>query len=130
MSLIARKFSDFNLDFTAHPVTGDITKKLNENAIAQSIRDLLLTAHYERPFKPDLGSNLKKFLFEPIDNVTTSLIQDAIFQTLTNYEPRVVIQSVVAAPNYEEDRYDVTVTFFVRNTIEPLSITFFLQRVR
>ena len=130
MSLIARKFSDFNLDFTAHPVTGDITKKLNENAIAQSIRDLLLTANYERPFKPDLGSNLKKFLFEPIDNVTTSLIQDAIFQTLTNYEPRVVIQSVVAAPNYEEDRYDVTVTFFVRNTIEPLSITFFLQRVR
>jgi len=130
MSLIARKFSDFNLDFTPHPVTGDITKKLNENAIAQSIRDLLLTAHYERPFKPDLGSNLKKFLFEPIDNVTTSLIQDAIFQTLTNYEPRVVIQSVVAAPNYEEDRYDVTVTFFVRNTIEPLSITFFLQRVR
>mgnify|MGYP003352908932 FL=1 len=94
MSLIARKFSDFNLDFTAHPVTGDITKKLNENAIAQSIRDLLLTANYERPFKPDLGSNLKKFLFEPIDNVTTSLIQDSIFQTLTNYEPRVVIQSV------------------------------------
>ena len=130
MSLIVTKFSDFNFDFTAHPVTGDVTKKLNENAIAQSIRNLLLTSFYERPFKPDLGSNLKKFLFEPIDNVTTSLIQDSIFQTLTNYEPRVNIQSVVAVPNYEEDRYDVTVTFFIRNTIEPLSITFFLQRVR
>ena len=130
MSLITRKFSDFNINFTAHPVTGDVTKKQNENAIGQSIMNLLKTSHYERPFKPDLGSNLKKFLFEPIDNVTTSLIQDSIFQTLTNYEPRVVIQSVVAVPNYEEDRYDVTVTFFVRNTIEPLSITFFLQRVR
>ena len=130
MSLIARKFSDFNLDFTPHPVTGDITKKLNENAIAQSIRNLLLTSFYERPFKPSLGSNLKKFLFEPIDNVTTSIIQDSIFQTLTNYEPRVIIQSVVANPNYEEDRYDVTVTFFVRNTVEPLSINFFLYRVR
>lgn len=130
MSLIARKFSDFNLDFTAHPVTGDVTKKLNENAIAQSIRNLLLTSNYERPFNPDLGSNIKKFLFEPIDNVTTSLIQDSIFQTLTNYEPRITMQSVVATPNYDEDRYDVTVTFFVKNTTEPLAITFFLERVR
>jgi len=130
MSLIARKYSDFNLDFTAHPVTGDITKKLNENAISQSIRDLLLTSHYERLFNPDIGSNLKKFLFEPIDNVTTSLIQDEIFRTLANYESRIIIQDVVAAPNYEEDRYDVTITFFVNNSPEPLTITFFLERVR
>lgn len=130
MSLIARKFSDFDLDFTAHPVTKDISKKLNENAIAQSIRNLLLTAHYERPFKPDLGSNLRKFLFEPIDNVTTSLIQDAIFLTLKNYEPRIEIQEVVATPNYEENRYDITMSFFIRNTTEPLTITFFLERVR
>ena len=118
MSLIARKFSDFNLDFTAHPVTKDVTKKLNENAIAQSIRNLLLTNFYERPFKPQLGSNLKKFLFEPIDNITTSLIQDAIFETLRNYEPRVTVQEVVATPNYEDQRYDVSVTFFVKNSID------------
>lgn len=130
MSLITRKYSDFNLDFTAHPVTGDITKKLNENAIAQSIRNLLLTSHYERPFKPELGSNLKKFLFEPIDNVTTSLIQDSIFETLRNYESRVKVQEVVAAPNYDEQRYDVSITFFVQNSIEPLTINFFLERVR
>ena len=130
MSLITRKFSDFSLDFTAHPVTGDITKKLNENAIAQSIRNLLLTSHYERPFKPELGSNLKKFLFEPIDNVTTSLIQDSIFETLRNYEPRVTIQEVLAAPNYDEQRYDVSITFFVKNTIEPITISFFLERIR
>ena len=130
MSLIARKFSDFNLDFTAHPVTGDVTKKSDENAIAQAVRSLLMTAFYERPFKPALGCNLKKFLFEPIDNVTTSLIQDEIFQTLTNYEPRVQIQQVVATPNYDEDRYDVSITFFVKNTTEPLTITFFLRRVR
>jgi phage baseplate assembly protein W len=130
MSLIARKFSDFDLDFTAHPVTKDISKKLNENAIAQSIRNLLLTGHYERPFKPELGSNLRKFLFEPIDNITTSLIQDAIFQTLKNYEPRIEIQEITAAPNYDEDRYDITLSFFVRNTIEPITVTFFLERVR
>lgn len=130
MSLISLRYSDFDLDFEAHPATKDITKKLNENAIAQSIRNLLLTAHYERPFKPDLGSNLKKFLFEPIDNVTTSLIQDAIFMTLKNYEPRIDIQEVVASPNYEENRYDVQIKFFLRNNTEPLTITFFLERVR
>jgi len=130
MSLITRKYSDFNLDFTSHPVTGDITKKLNENAIAQSIRNLLLTSHYERPFKPQLGSNVKKFLFEPIDNITTSLIQDSIFETLRNYEPRITIQEVVATPNYDEQRYDVNITFFVKNSVEPLTINFFLERVR
>ena len=130
MSLIARRYSDFDLDFDAHPVTKDILKKTNENSIAQSIRNLLLTSNYERPFNPDLGSNLKRFLFEPVDNVTTSLIQDSIFQTLANFEPRITIQEVVAVPNFDLDQYDVTITFYVKNTIEPLTITFFLERVR
>lgn len=130
MSLLTRRYSDFDLDFEAHPVTKDISKKLNENAITQSVRNLLLTSHYERPFKPELGSNLKKFLFEPIDNITTSLIQDAIWYTLTNYEPRIEIQEVVATPNYDENRYDVTMSFFIKNTVDPITISFFLERVR
>ena len=56
MSLTARRFSDLDLDFTKHPVTKDVSKKINENAIAAAIRNLLLTSHYERPFNPDLGS--------------------------------------------------------------------------
>jgi phage baseplate assembly protein W len=130
MSLISRTYKDIDLDFAAHPVTKDILKKTNEYAIAAAIRNLLLTSHYERPFKPDLGSNLKKFLFEPIDNITTSLIQDSIFETIQNYEPRVEISEVVAIPNFDEDGYDVKVVFFIRNTIEPLSVSFFLERVR
>jgi phage baseplate assembly protein W len=130
MSLIARKFSDLDLDFTRHPVTGDVSKKVNENAIAASIRNLLSTTHYERPFNPDIGSNLKKFLFEPIDNITTSLIQDSIYETINNFEPRVSVSEVVASPNYDENRYDVYVTFFVKNTKEPITISFFLERIR
>jgi hypothetical protein len=130
MSLIARKFSDLDLNFTKHPVTKDVSKKVNENAIATSIRNLLLTNFYERPFNPELGSNLRKFLFEPIDNVTTSLIQDSIFETIKNFEPRVIISEVVAAPNFDEQRYDVYVTFFVKNTVEPITISFFLERIR
>jgi hypothetical protein len=130
MSLIARKFSDLDLNFTKHPVTKDVSKKVNENAIATAIRNLLLTSFYERPFNPELGSNLRKFLFEPIDNVTTSLIQDSIFETIKNFEPRVIISEVVAAPNFDDQRYDVYVTFFVKNTVEPITISFFLERIR
>lgn len=130
MSLIARKFTDFDLSFDVHPVTKDILKKKDENAIIQSVKSLLLTSFYERPFNPDLGSNLKRFLFEPIDDVTTTLIQDAIFQTLRNFEPRITIEQVVAAPNYDLDQYDVSVTFYIRNVIEPITISFFLERIR
>jgi phage baseplate assembly protein W len=130
MSLFARKYSDIDLNFTAHPVTKDVTKKLNENAIAASIRNLLLTSHYERLFNPDIGSNLKKLLFEPIDNVTTSIIQDMIFETIKNYEPRVTIEEVVAAPNYDDERYDVYITFFLNNSLEPITVSFFLERIR
>ncbi len=130
MSLIARKYTDIDLNFDAHPVTKDIVKKKDENAIAQSIMSLLLTAHYERPFNPDLGSNLKKFLFEPVDDVTTSLIQDSIYQTLENFEPRIIIQEVVAVPNFDLQQYDVSVTFFVQNTTDPITVSFFLERIR
>jgi len=130
MSLIARKYTDIDLDFTAHPVTKDITRKRNEYAIAQSMRSLILTANYERPFNPDLGSGVKQFLFEPVDDVTTSLLQDSIFQTLVNFEPRIQIQEVVAAPDYDLQKYYITVTFFVKNTTEPITVSFFLERIR
>ena len=130
MSLVARKYTDIDLSFDAHPVTKDILKKKDENAIAQSIKTLLLTSHYERLFNPDLGSNLKRFLFEPIDDVTTSLIRDSIFESLKNYEPRITIEEVVASPNYDLDQYDVTITFFVKNVLDPITISFFLERIR
>ena len=130
MSSIVRKFSDLDLDFSAHPLTKDVVKKLNDNAIAGSIRNLLLTSHYERLFNPELGSNLKKMLFEPIDNITTSIIQGMILQTIQNYEPRVTIQDVIATPDYDNDRYNIKIVFFINNTLEPIAVSFFLERVR
>ena len=130
MSLLSRNFTDIDLNFDVHPITKDIVKKRDENAIAQSIKTLLLTSFYERPFNPNLGSNLKRLLFEPIDNVTTSLIQDTIFQTLKNYETRITLDEVVATPNFDRDQYDVSIRFFIRNVIEPITISFFLERIR
>jgi phage baseplate assembly protein W len=130
MSLISRSYTDIDLSFGAHPVTKDILRKKDENAIAQSIRSLLMTAHYERLYNPELGCNLRNYLFEPVDNVTTTLIQKEIQMTLQNYEPRMIIKEVVVVPNFDDQAYDVSISFFVNNTQDPIRVSFFLERIR
>jgi phage baseplate assembly protein W len=73
---------------------------------------------------------LKKYLFEPIDNITTNNITEEIIRTITNYEPRVQLLDVVVIPDYDKNGYDVSVKFIVRNDPQPITITFFLERVR
>lgn len=130
MALASRTFSDIDMDFMPNPITEDILKKTNENAIAQSIGNLLQTAHYERLFRPEIGSNLKKYLFEPIDNITTNNIVEEINRTITNYETRVQLLDVVAIPDYDNNGYNVSIKFVIRNDPQPITITFFLERVR
>lgn len=130
MALNTRTFIDFDMDFLANPITKDILKKTNEDSIAQSLSNLLQTAHYERLFNANLGCNLKRFLFEQIDDITTNNIKEEIFQTITNYEPRVKLLDVNVIPKYEADGYEVGVKFFVLNDPQPITITFFLERVR
>jgi phage baseplate assembly protein W len=130
MALSTRTFSDIDVDFMPNPITSDILKKTNENAIAQSIGNLLQTSHYERLFNPELGCNLKRYLFEPIDNITTNNIIEEITKTIVNYETRVQLLDVTANPDYDKNGYDVSIKFIIRNDPQPITITFFLERVR
>ena len=91
-----RGFVDLDLNFNVHPTTKDINKFKNENAIINSVKNLVLTNHYERPFQPDLGSNLKRLLFEPVDNATAALLEREITETIENFEPRVQLRDVTA----------------------------------
>jgi len=130
MALSTRTFSDIDVDFMPNPITSDILKKTNENAIAQSIGNLLQTSHYERLFNPELGCNLKRYLFEPIDNITTNNIIEEITKTIVNYETRVQLLDVTANPDHDKNGYDVSIKFIIRNDPQPITITFFLERVR
>ena len=130
MALSTRTFSDIDVDFMPNPITSDILKKTNENAIAQSISNLLQNSHYERLFNPELGCNLKRYLFEPIDNITTNNIIEEITKTIVNYETRVQLLDVTANPDYDKNGYDVSIKFIIRNDPQPITITFFLERVR
>ena len=130
MSLITRKYSDLDLDFLPNPITGDVLKKVNDHAIAASIANLLQTSHYERLFNPALGCNLKRYLFEQIDDITTNNIREEIVKTIKNFETRVDLSDVTVTPDFDNNGYNISIKFFIRNEATPIVINFFLERVR
>jgi phage baseplate assembly protein W len=127
---IARIYKDLDLNFTANPVTGDVAKKLDVNAVKQSILILLSTNFYERPFAPDKGANLRGFLFEQMSGTLASLIQNAIKNIIVSYEPRVRINSITVAPNYDGNQYDVILRYTVIGVDKPQTLTTSLKRLR
>jgi phage baseplate assembly protein W len=127
---IAREYKDLDLNFTVHPVKKDINKHTAERAVINSIKNLVLTNHYEKPFNPDFGSNLRRLLFENADSFTATLIEREISEVISNYEPRARISSVDASPNFEETGYNVQLEFYIVNLTDPIKITFFLERIR
>lgn len=125
-----RLYSDIDINFTPHPVTGDIMKKIDYSAISQSIQNVLLTNHYEKPFRPEYGTNIRKLLFEPMDLMTASILKEEITNSIKNFEPRVLIEYLEIIPDFENNWYNVNLTYSVINLFTPISITFFLKRAR
>lgn len=123
-------YSDFNIDLDRHPISSDVSRQINENAVIRSIKNLLLTDFYERPFKPSIGCNVRKLLFENVTPVTLSLIQSAIRETLRAYEPRANIISINITPYDELNGVDITLTFSIINREDPITIDIFLDRIR
>lgn len=126
----ARSFKDLDLNFTAHPVRKDINKFSNEYAVINAVKNLILTNHYERPFRPELGSNIRRMLFENVDTIMAAQIEREIEETIVNFEPRVRVSKVTAIPAPDENRYNIELQFFVINSPEPVTIKFFLERIR
>ena len=89
-----RKYKDLDLAFTKHPVRGDINKHIDEIAVINSIKNLILTNHYEKPFHPEVGSGVKALLFELMDGVTARILEKEIEQVIENFEPRVKIKKI------------------------------------
>jgi len=125
-----RSFTDLDLNFNVHPTQKDINKFKNEMAVINSVKNLVMTNHYERPFQPDVGCNLKRLLFEQVDNVTASLLEREISETIENYEPRIELKDVTASGFPDENGYKVELTFFLVNNPNPITVDFFLERVR
>ena len=123
-------FKDLDLNFTIHPVRKDINTHKAEYAVINSVKNLILTNHFEKPFQPEVGSNIRRLLFENVDSIMAAQIEREIEETINNFEPRVQISSVIAIHAPEENGYKIRLEFFVINNPDPITINFFLERIR
>ena len=125
-----RLFSDLDLNFTPHPVTGDLTRRLDNDAIKQSIKNLLQIRHYEKPFHSEIGSPLNELLFEPITPITGLMTKRSIIDVISNFEPRVDIIDVEVISSEDQNSLYVNLIYRIVNTEQPLTLDFVLERTR
>jgi phage baseplate assembly protein W len=130
MANLQKIYSDLDLTFRRLPVTNDVALSYDEQAVVRSVRNLLLTGFYERPFQPNLGSNLNKLLFEPADQLTSNLIESEVRNVISNFEPRVTINSINVTITPDENSFNLSMTFFVGNNTRATTVTLLLQRSR
>jgi phage baseplate assembly protein W len=130
MATLTKIYSDIDFTFTKKPVTGDIALSYDNQAVIRSIRNLLLTKHYERPFNPNLGSNIDALLFEMVSPVTASSLESEIRNVIDNYEPRATVSDLIVKSNPDGNSYGVTITFYIENATLPTTVTLLLERNR
>ena len=124
-------FKDININFKKHPVTGDLVVSKDASAIKQAIVNLLLTNKGERPFNPDYGSNIRKYLFEPLDYGTAAQIELGITSTIAQFEPRINVRSIDIYPNYDNNSFDVEMTYVIVGSNDPpVAVELVLNRTR
>ena len=126
-----RQWTDLDLFFGKKATSKDINKVTDIQAVKRSIRNLVLTNHYEKPFHPEIGSGVRGMLFEPMTPITAHILTRKIEDVIINFEPRARLISVTAFPNLDRNEYECTITFFVINTpTELVDLTVFLERLR
>ena len=123
-------YKDLNLDFSQNIATKDIQKLLDVESVKRSVRNLINLNHYEKPFHPEIGSNLRALLFENITPQISHYIEKQIELLIRNYEPRCRLVEVVNKPDLRKNGYSVSISFYVINTPNPVQVETFLERLR
>ena len=126
----SRIFKDLNLDFQQNSATKDIQKITDIEAVKRSVRNLISTNHYEKPFHPEIGSNLRGMLFELMSPQMNHVISKQIENLIKNYEPRCNLTQVHTQPMFDRNGYSVQISFRVNNHQEPVIVESFLERLR
>ena len=126
-----RQYTDLDLFFGKKATSKDINKVTDIQAVKRSIRNLVLTNHYEKPFHPESGSGVRGVLFELMTLITAHVLTQQIANVIENFEPRARLISVRAQPNLDRNEYECTIEFYVANTpTELVDLTVFLERLR
>lgn len=126
----AKLYSDLNLSFFAHPITKQLSRKLDRDAVRQSVKSLVLTDFYERPFKSEIGCSIRSFLFELWNPSTKQKMENAIKEVIENYEPRAQLMRVLVEDRSDLNAITVSIAFTVKNDPTPVVLDVILDRVR
>ena len=128
--ITARKwYTDIDLNITPHPSSGDLVLKQDKEAVKRSVRNIMLTNNYERPFKPNFGANLRGLLFELADDMTKFEIRNQISEALEMLEPRVRVDNIFLTQSRANTMH-VNLHYGVVGVKEPQELEVILQRVR
>lgn len=123
-------YSDLDLDFLRHPTTNDVVIRTGDDAIKRSIRNLIFTNYYDRPFKSFIGSNVRNILFENFSAFSASQLELAIMDVINNFEPRVKLMQVKVDEDLDRNGFTVNLFYIIKNREQPIVTTIFLERVR
>jgi len=125
-----KAYSDLNLNFNKNPATKDVAKLKDVEAVKRAVRNLILTNRFERPFHPEIGSDIRSLLFENMTPVVEVLLKDRIKETIDVYEPRADVTDIIVSGDTDRNEYRVQIEFRVLNIPDPIIVTEFLQRLR
>ncbi len=109
----SKAFRDISATFQINPLNDDLIALKNENAIARSVRNLIMTIPGDKPFQPEIGSRITEMLFENMDTITSNVIRSEIQNTLNNFEPRISLKEVNVEPNFDDNEYNVTINYLI-----------------
>ena len=124
-----RIYADLNLSFTKNPATKDVARLFDVQAIKRSVKNIILTNKYERPFNSDFGCNLRGFLFENITEPLLVVIKDRISMAIEKFEPRVSVEDVFVKEEDGSNGISIMVSFKINGVEQPVTVSTFLQRV-
>lgn len=125
-----RVFSDLDFNFTLNPVTHDVARRYDEDAVKNSLKNLILTANYERPFHSEIGSPIRRLLFEPATPLLGAMLKRTITDVINTFEPRVNIIDINAVVDPDETSVDIVIEFTILNTTAPIQLELTLERTR
>ena len=126
----AKIYKDLNLDFQQNTATNDIQKLTDIESVKRSVRNLIKLNHYEKPFHPEIGSNLRAMLFENITPQINHAISKQIDLLIRNYEPRCRLVQLNVQPDLDRNGYRASISFYVVNQPDRVEVETFLERIR
>ena len=128
---VSQGFKDISMTFQSNPLNDDLIAIKNENAIARSLRNIVFTTPGEKFFNESFGSRITESLFDNIDEITATIIVDEIRESIETYEDRVQLVDVIADPNFENNSFDLTITYeIIGRNVPAQELQFVLQSSR